>query len=202
MVDGQEVVAGVVSYGDQNCDVVAGYSWVAQLLADIDGFVMANDPTDYGSCGADGQCGYGCTVEDPDCPCAADGSCTTDCPDPELDPDCPRGCDADKNCVRSGCPVHDPDCLDLPNGTTCSSHNDCASDLCVGTGSGTTCVPPCDASGACPMGTVCSMPARACVPPSSGCAVGPGGGGGGLLPLLLLGLLRRRNHVRHRRQLA
>jgi MYXO-CTERM domain-containing protein len=198
-VGDQELVAGVVSFGDTNCDKSSGYSWVEALRADIDAFVMANDPADFGLCAADGACGFGCTL-DPDCPCAADGACTTDCPDPDLDPDCPATCDADGICTRSGCPAADPDCLELADGTACSSHNDCASDLCVGIGSGTVCVPACDASGACPMGSTCSMPARACVPASGGCSVG-GGGGGWLGLLLLLGLHRRRHHVLDRRQL-
>jgi len=194
-VDGKELVAGVVSFGDQKCDVTAGYTFVAKLVADIDAFVERDEPDAFGQCGADGLCGFGCTTLDPDCPCAADGSCTTDCSDADLDPDCPTGCNADGHCTRAACPAHDPDCLDLPVGAACRVHDDCASDLCIDS----TCAGPCDAGGACPAGLTCSKE-RACVHPGGGCAVGGGGGGWAPLVLLLLGLHRRRHHVRHRRQ--
>ncbi len=153
-VAGQELVAGVVSFGDTQCDQSTGYTFVAKLVQDIDAFVMSNDPGSFGVCAADGLCGFGCTTVDPDCPCAADGACTPDCPSPDLDPDCPTGCLANGSCVRSGCPAPDPDCLELPTGATCSSHNDCASDECVpaSSASGSICVPLCDSAGACPTG--------------------------------------------------
>jgi secreted trypsin-like serine protease len=109
-IDGLEVVAGVVSFGDDKCAESTSYIIVAQRVADIDAFVQANDPGAFGICGADGTCGFGCTSVDPDCPCAADGACTTACANPDDDPDCPLGCGHDGACVSSGCPTPDPDC--------------------------------------------------------------------------------------------
>jgi hypothetical protein len=201
LVEGTEVVSGLVSYGDASCMQFSGFTFVERLIGNVDAFVRTYDPASYGVCGADGQCGFGCAEPDPDCPCAADGTCSTACPDTDLDPDCAVGCGADGVCNRTGCPFHDPDCLDMPTGSACSGANDCASAHCVAYDTGRICVPGCDGSGGCPAGFDCSAADNTCLPAGGGCAVGGSGQGGAWLALLLaLRLGRRRHQVANRRQ--
>jgi MYXO-CTERM domain-containing protein len=195
VVDGTEVVSGLVSFGDTNCDTLSTFTFVSRLIWNVDAFVMENDPDSYGVCGADGACGFGCAQPDPDCPCAADGTCNPSCPDIDLDPDCPIGCRADGICVRAGCPMHDPDCLDLPLGSSCTGPNDCTSGACAADGNGGSCVPVCDGNGTCPAGYQCAAPENFCLPVQGGCAVGGGGDGAWLVLLVGLGLHRRRRRV-------
>jgi MYXO-CTERM domain-containing protein len=87
------------------------------------------------TCGPDGGCAKGCSVPDPDCPCAKDGFCAAACPDLTKDPDCDPRCVADGTCATD-CPTPDPDCPTcVADGTcdpACTSDPDCAG----GTGGG------------------------------------------------------------------
>lgn len=108
MLDGQEVLAGVHSFGSQiNGQCIPGNDGDTRVDIYADSFVtpwvQMNDP----ACGQDGLCAYiGCT-DDPDCtPCGADGTCVQDCPLP--DPDCPTQalgelCQANAQCLTGLC---------------------------------------------------------------------------------------------------
>jgi V8-like Glu-specific endopeptidase len=196
-VNGKEVIAGVTSYGDQGCSMYAAFTRVDVYHEEISAFITANDPPPSSACGSDGTCGVGCQTVDPDCPCADDGQCTTACADIDSDHDCPENCGQDGKCVRSGCPVPDPDCGDLAVGELCSDSNDCVSGLCAAYEDGKICSQMCGAgaSAACPASTTCSN--SLCLPESGGCSCAAGGperGGalGGLLVLsVILGLAAR-----------
>ena len=119
-------VAGVSSFiTDENCN----YGNSGNVRTDVYyGWIMAYvDQNDPASCAADGRCATGCSGVDPDCPCADDGFCTSQCADwlnddpdcgqcgsgdtcatecPELDLDC---CVEDDNC-HPACGSVDPDC--------------------------------------------------------------------------------------------
>jgi V8-like Glu-specific endopeptidase len=125
-MDGTEVVAGLVSFGDKTCtqggyDVnVATYSsWILTTMR----------AWETPSCLADGMCQDGCTPVDPDCACVADGVCSPLCAIPELDPDCPRNCGADGVCSTGTCASPDPDCVAA--GKVCTSASQCAGRECM-----------------------------------------------------------------------
>lgn len=121
-----ERVAGVVSYGDQDCNqygadgrVDIRYSWVNSVM----------NAWEAPTCNKDGKCLAGCTPIDQDCACAADGRCTTDCQVLSDDPDCPKDCGANGVCAQADCPARDPDCVDV--GFTCQSAYACRSRVCL-----------------------------------------------------------------------
>jgi MYXO-CTERM domain-containing protein len=200
-LDGTEQVVAVTSFGDEGCATESFAQRVDASLAGILQFIADHDPQPTGNCGADGVCGWACADIDPDCPCVADGKCTTACADADLDPDCPLNCNADHVCQRTGCPVPDPDCGDLPTGALCLNNDECHSGLCDA--SDTICVQPCD-GGACPKGFVCQTRSNVCLLDAgqSGCRVGDGSSGAWLVVLVLLRLHRRRHQVRDGRKLA
>lgn len=122
-----EKLAGVISFGDQDC-LVNGYDgrvdveqgWIKTTMA----------PWEVPTCLDDGKCvASGCTPVDPDCACVADGQCTADCARPSKDPDCPANCDTDGVCATSVCPRPDADCT--AEGSVCSSQNQCRGRLCI-----------------------------------------------------------------------
>jgi len=149
---GVEKVAGVVSYGDQNCafegwdtrvDVYA--SWVMTTMAGWE------NP----SCDPDGQCVQGCATPDVDCVCVADGQCSAQCPNPGLDPDCPRDCGGGDVCSTAVCPMPDPDCVDT--GGECSRNQDCITRACITDAqNGWYCTETCSTSDTCPFGMECT----------------------------------------------
>lgn len=81
------------------------------------------------SCNAGDGCASGCASPDPDCPCAADGFCTSACVDVASDPDCDPLCAAEGTCVED-CPVPDTDCpvciADGDCNAACESDPDCS----------------------------------------------------------------------------
>jgi MYXO-CTERM domain-containing protein len=123
----EEIVAGVVSYGDQNCNQfgvdtnVAYYaSWVKQTMSAWEA------PT----CAEDGKCAANCPQPDVDCVCKADGVCSAECPDLAKDPDCPKDCVQNNVCAQDVCPVPDVDCK--AEGQACTSELQCLWRKCVG----------------------------------------------------------------------
>lgn len=124
--DGVERVIGVHSYtigqectngADSRTDYYASY--INTWLGEFEG----------ASCAEDGQCKAGCTPPDVDCLCARDGTCSTQCPDLNKDPDCPMNCGADGICSTGTCPVVDRDCV--AEGQPCSNANQCKGRQCV-----------------------------------------------------------------------
>ncbi|MEW5743591.1 MAG: trypsin-like serine protease [Myxococcota bacterium] len=150
--DSVEKVAGVVSYGDENC-VIEGYdgrvdvaaSWIKAQMAQWE------QPT----CATDGACVPGCTPVDQDCACAADGRCTADCADLTRDPDCPRDCARNNVCAQAECPAPDPDCIAV--GGACTVAASCRERLCVSDSQHpqTYCSKGCSGSADCPSGMEC-----------------------------------------------
>ncbi len=197
---GVEQIVAVTSFGDEHCAAQAFAQRVDAALPGILQFIADHDPQPSANCGADGICGWACADIDPDCPCVSDGRCTAACANPDADPDCPLHCGADHTCQRTGCPVPDPDCGDLPTGAVCIDVDECLSGLCVPDATGTKiCTQACDAGGGCPSNFKCDPFTNACLPfADRGCAVGGGSGGAWLVALLLLRLPRRPA----RRQLA
>jgi MYXO-CTERM domain-containing protein len=202
--DGVEQIVAVTSFGDEGCATESFAQRVDVGVPGILQFIADHDPQPTANCGADGVCGWACPEIDPDCPCVADGKCTTACPNPDLDPDCPLHCNADHVCQRTGCPVPDPDCGDLPSGALCLNDDECLSGLCVPYVSAKICTVACDGT-SCPGSFVCNTLSNVCVPGADrtgGCRVGGGAGGAWLVALVLLRLRRRRHEVRDRRKLA
>lgn len=122
----EEVVAGVVSYGDQYCTqegfdgrVDMGLTWIRSTMA------AWETPT----CATSDGCVEGCTPIDQDCACKSDGLCSTDCSTPGGDPDCPTDCAANGVCSTQTCGTPDPDCLDV--GQYCTATSQCVSRLCI-----------------------------------------------------------------------
>jgi hypothetical protein len=203
MVNGVETIAGVTSTGAGAC---LGKSNVQRLDVDLQlvlDYIAAHDPQSSDNCGADGICGWNCPAIDPDCPCVLDGRCDVACPTLDIDPDCPATCDHDGVCQRTGCPRPDPDCGNSSFGDTCTTNQNCASDLCVVDGSGHVCSQMCDASGGCPAGFTCKSSTKVCNADTGGgggCSIGSTGAGsgllGGLAGLGIILLLRSRQHRR------
>lgn len=149
----QEVVIGVVSYGDQYCTqqgydgrVDVGLSWIRSTMA------AWETPT----CEAGDACLSGCTPIDQDCACVGDGVCSVDCATPANDPDCPVHCGADGVCAATGCATPDPDCLSA--GQNCTSVAQCQSNRCITSAqhSAAYCTQACAADPDCPSTMVCT----------------------------------------------
>jgi V8-like Glu-specific endopeptidase len=122
----QEVLVGVVSYGDENCmyqgwdgrvDVVA--AWVRQTMA------AWETPT----CATDGSCVQGCATVDQDCVCVADGVCSAECLDAATDRDCPRDCATNGICAVETCGRPDADCV--AEGSLCTVATQCKGRECI-----------------------------------------------------------------------
>lgn len=121
-----ERVAGVVSYGDQDCTQYGVDMRVDVALTWIKGVMNAWEaPT----CAKDGKCLAGCAPIDQDCACAADSRCTADCAVFADDPDCPKDCGPTGVCSQAACPVPDPDCAGV--GKVCQTAYNCVSRSCV-----------------------------------------------------------------------
>lgn len=120
-----ERVAGVVAFGDQQCQI-NGYdtrvdafaSWVQSIY----------NQWEVAQCIEDGKCAANCSSPDIDCLCKADGACTAACPRPALDPDCPADCGEGNVCSLGNCPIPDPDCV--AEGNTCTSSTQCKGRQC------------------------------------------------------------------------
>ncbi len=151
---GEEVVAGVVSYGDQDCrhygvDMNVAYyaPWVQQAMG----------AWEVATCAEDGKCAQGCSEPDIDCVCAKDGVCSAECPDVTKDPDCPVDCRTNDVCAQDVCPRPDDDCR--PEGLSCTTELQCLWRRCVGDPqrSFTYCSRPCTVDGDCAStGMVCA----------------------------------------------
>lgn len=95
-IGGREVVAGVTSFGDEDCIQAGAYTRVDLFASSfIDPWIAENDATPAASCGRDNVCTMGCTPVDPDCSaaepppkCVADGQCVAACGTATPDPDC------------------------------------------------------------------------------------------------------------------
>lgn len=186
----KERVVGVVSFGDQNCQMFGADGRVDQVLPWIRSVMNAwETPT----CADDGRCKEGCMPVDQDCACAADGQCTAACTNLSKDPDCPKDCGQNGVCAEESCPVPDPDCV--PVGGVCTSPDVCHDRACVGDAQHpgvTYCSKPCQDNGQCPgdmeclnlvclykqkpvkqLGEVCDVANEAC---AAGFCTGPLGG--------------------------
>jgi secreted trypsin-like serine protease len=149
---GVEKVAGVVSFGDQNC---AYEGWDTRVDAYASWVMTTMATWENPSCDADGQCVQGCSTPDVDCVCVADGQCSPQCPSPAMDPDCPRDCGGGDVCSTALCPTPDPDCVDT--GGECSRNQDCVSRACITDGqNGWYCTEACTSPATCPFGMECS----------------------------------------------
>lgn len=122
----QEVLVGVVSYGDQDC-AVEGFDGRVDVGAPWIRTTMAGWETP--TCSTDGACVPGCMPIDQDCACKADGVCSADCADPAMDADCPRDCAQNNICATQACGRPDPDCV--AEGNLCSAEVQCKERLCV-----------------------------------------------------------------------
>ncbi len=121
-----EVVAGVVSFGDQSCRV-EGYDVNVATYAD---WVLTTMATwDTPSCIEDNRCKDGCAPVDPDCVCIEDNVCNPQCYNLDKDPDCPKNCAADGICAEGICPTPDEDCVE--EGQTCQREEQCLWRACV-----------------------------------------------------------------------
>jgi len=214
VVEGQEYVVGVTSYGGENCSLYGCSTKVDAFQAFIDDFLGMPDGTPCDGltvCGS-GDCvdGYCC-----DSPClgrcvrcdapGSEGRCTpladgTACPDGNacngeetcLEGSCTAGVDlacADTvACTRDLC---DPasGCVFQPSGQDCWDGNPCTEDVCDPASGCAN--PPLPDGTACDLGRACR--AAACVSTDPGCAsAGRGGPGLAALALLLLARYRRR----------
>jgi hypothetical protein len=109
------------------------------------------------TCATDGQCVMNCMpTPDQDCLCAADGTCSADCLDPAMDPDCPRDCVANQVCSVQACGRPDPDCV--AEGLLCNAPVQCRGRLCVSDAQNpqTYCTRTCSAATDCPSTMECA----------------------------------------------
>ncbi len=104
--NGQDTVAGIHSRSD--CVAQSIDTRVDDYVAEINTFIGETPPPPQ--CFADGLCATGCEAVDPDCPCAQDGFCSAECPDPSTDPDCLPSCIVDEICDSTCVETPDPDC--------------------------------------------------------------------------------------------
>lgn len=109
-IDGVRTVVGVVSFGDQTCQVFGANTRTDAELAFLDEHVGAEL-----RCVDDGVCDDGCTGEDPDCTvCNNDDACGSE----EL-------CSADGSCVSASCET-----AACPDGYVCTTRDDDGAQLC------------------------------------------------------------------------
>jgi V8-like Glu-specific endopeptidase len=150
----QEVLVGVVSYGDENC-MYQGYDgrvdvvvpWVRTTIA------AWETPT----CSTDGACVQGCAVIDQDCACAADNVCGSECLDSKMDRDCPADCAQNNVCATQACGRPDPDCV--VEGGLCSSTVQCKGRVCINDPQNTAnyCSVGCQQNSECPATMECAQ---------------------------------------------
>lgn len=114
------------------------------------------DQRDGPRCEADNLCRPGCTPEDPDCLCQADGTCDARCPAPTKDPDCSQTCVRDRLCSTSACDPPDPDCILV--GSPCPARERCVQRVCVNDAQNLQpyCSRPCTTSEDCPSTMECA----------------------------------------------
>jgi V8-like Glu-specific endopeptidase len=156
----KETVAGVVSYGDQDCTqfgvdmrVDAQLPWIQSVMNQWEA------PT----CAKDGKCLAGCAPIDQDCACAADNKCTADCTTLSEDPDCPKDCGLTGVCSQQACPVPDPDCAGV--GKVCQTAYNCVSRSCVTDAQNRIpyCSQSCTTDADCPTLMSCDTAGRTCL---------------------------------------
>lgn len=126
--DGVTYLAGVHSFGIEGCMSPHNGDTRVELFAEdfVLPWIQENDP----ACGADLLCArIGC-IDDPDCePCGPDGTCTEDCPLPDVDcQDRNLGdlCRADQHCTTGNCVVW----REEPNTKFCTEECSLANDTC------------------------------------------------------------------------
>ncbi len=153
-----ERLAGVVSYGDQDCAVEG---WDGRVDAVLPWLRSTMGQWENPTCAADGACVQGCTPVDQDCACVADGVCSAQCEDVAKDPDCPRDCATNGVCSTLACPRPDADCVAV--GAACAAAQVCVSRQCVTDAQHPQayCTRGCAAPGDCPGGMECG-PAGQC----------------------------------------
>lgn len=155
-----ERVAGVVSYGDQDCNqfgvdvrVDVSLNWIKGVMNQWEA------PT----CAKDGKCLAGCAPIDQDCACAADSRCTAECLVLSEDADCPKDCGLTGVCSQAACPVPDPDCSAV--GKVCQTAYNCVSRACVTDPQNRIpyCSQSCTADADCPALMGCDVAGRVCL---------------------------------------
>ena len=133
--NGEEMVVGVTSFGDQFC---AEFGADTRVDAFVSSFLQpildAEAPLEEG-CGLDGACNTSCGSPDPDCDlvgCDAGNTCNRACP--ELDPDCEDvSCLTDGLCdTRCEAPEDDFDCVCKPDNVCAAGCGDADSDCDTG----------------------------------------------------------------------
>lgn len=148
-----EKLAGVVSFGDEQC---LQDGWDGRVDVEAAWMKQTMSPWEVPTCIDDGKCLAGCAPVDPDCACVADGQCTADCARPSRDPDCPANCDSDSVCSSALCPRPDPDCI--IEGSLCSNATQCRGRQCISDPQHplTYCSLGCQADNDCPQGMACA----------------------------------------------
>lgn len=129
-IDGEEVLAGTHSYSISGCFNPSGDArpdlWFDSFISP---WLEEHDP----SCDLDGVCAALNCADDPDCqPCGADGTCTEDCPLPDVD--CPTSelgeiCQADSQCMSGLCVYWQEDPHSKFCSEACGSDDDCPADM-------------------------------------------------------------------------
>ncbi|MBI3186104.1 MAG: trypsin-like serine protease [Myxococcales bacterium] len=154
-----ERVAGVVSYGDQDCDQ---YGVDSRVDVDVQWIKSTYAAWEAPTCATDGKCLPGCAPIDQDCACAADGQCTASCADLAKDPDCPKDCGTNGICSIDACPSPDADCV--AEGGLCLTESVCKSRKCVTDPQHSSfyCSRSCTQSSECPPGMECGT-AKVCI---------------------------------------
>jgi Trypsin len=127
LANGEEVVVGVTSFGDQFCAQFGANTRVDAFVSSfLQPILEAEAPLEEG-CGLDDACNTNCGSPDPDCDlanCDAGNVCNRDCP--ELDPDCEDiSCKQDNICdKRCSTPETDFDCVCKADGVCADSCGD------------------------------------------------------------------------------
>ena len=149
-----EVLVGVVSWGDQDCNI---QGWDGRVDAVLTSWIKPTmDSWETPSCSAGNGCVAGCTPVDQDCVCVADGVCSPACLSPGNDPDCPKDCITNGICATQACGIPDADCKAV--GTACDYVEQCFSRACISDPqhAQTYCSQTCAAKADCPSGMECT----------------------------------------------
>jgi hypothetical protein len=123
----QQVLVGVVSWGDRDCNK---QGWDGRVDAALEWIEPTMAQWETASCEAGNACVEGCTPVDQDCVCVGDGVCSPECANPLMDPDCSRDCATNGVCAREPCGRPDADCVAV--GGACASQYVCHARRCVG----------------------------------------------------------------------
>lgn len=157
--NGVETILAVHSYGVE-CGSASGSALVYPYHRFVETWLSQNEAP---SCARDLRCVPNCAPVDIDCLCAADGRCSTECPDGD-DPDCAATCRPDGVCSPAAQCPNDLDCL--PLGTACLRETQCGHRLCLSDPQNPTryCAVGCTADRpACPADFQCDVQRSACI---------------------------------------